>query len=68
MLVVDGHILCEVQKDDLAFALMASYFVFNICYVSGCHNMFKFLETSLLNISTKLPPTVNHFMASLSSV
>ena len=68
MVVVDGHILCEIEDRDIPFALMSAYFVFNICYVSGCSNVFRFFESSLLNIRTKLPPSVSHFMSSLSSV
>ena len=68
MLVIDGNIVCDIDEHDLPFALMSAYFVFNICYVQGCHNVLKFLESALLNIKTKLPPSVNHFMAALSSV
>ena len=68
MLVIDSQIICDIQKDDVALALMSAYFVFNICYVPGCNNVFKFLESTLLNIRTKLPPSINHFRASLSSL
>ena len=68
MLVIDGHIVCDINEHDIPFALLSAYFVFNICYIPGCHNVFKFFESALLNIKTKLPPSVNHFMAALSSI
>ena len=68
MLVIDGHVICDIAGNDILFAVLSAYFIFNICYIPGCINVFKFLETSLLNISLKLPASVNHFMASLSSI
>jgi len=41
MLMRDRHIICDICEDDVPFALMSAYFVFNICYVPGCHNVFK---------------------------
>ena len=38
MLVIDGHIVCDIDEHDIPFALMSAYFVFNICYVQGCHS------------------------------
>ncbi len=68
MLIVDRHIIGDIHEDDAPFAVMSTYFVFNICYIPGCHNVFKFLESSLLDIMTKkIPPSINHFMAALSS-
>lgn len=66
MLVIDNQVICDIEEDDIPFALMSAYYVFNICYVQGCNNVFKFFESSLLNTKTKVPPSVNHFMATLS--
>lgn len=66
MLVIDNQVICDIEENDIPFALMSAYYVFNICYVQGCNNVFKFFESSLLNIKTKVSPSVNHFMATLS--
>ena len=61
-LVVDKVIISEVKTfNDLPFALMSAYFVFNICYPRGCNNLFSFMEVMTLKyLSTKASATVKH--------
>ena len=69
-LVVDKTIICEIQQFvDIPFILMASFFVFNICYRKGCTNLYSFMEIVTLNY----PPSgasasVKHFLSSLSNI
>ena len=65
-LIVDSHMVVEVNCEDIPLILMCAFFVFNICYTKGCNNFFLFLEYSLLNFRTKkLSTSVSHFLASL---
>ena len=41
-LVVDKQVIDEVPIDNLPFALMAAFFVYNICYPKGCNNFLFF--------------------------
>ena len=66
-IVVDGEILCEVDVNDCVLALMSVFFVFNICYMKGVSNLFTFLEVVVLNMTCKLPPSVNHFLSALKT-
>ena len=50
-LVIDCIIIGEVKVEQLPLILLAAYFVFNICYVKGCSNMFSFLEVFLCKSS-----------------
>ncbi len=66
-LVVDNHIVNEVPIADVPFALMAAYFVFNICYPKGCNNLYSFLEVVVLNYSAeKASPSVKYFLAKIN--
>ena len=68
-LVVDSHVIDEVPIDDLPFALMAAYFVFNICYPKGCNNFYSFLEILVLNYSPeKASPSVKHLLAKINAL
>ena len=65
-LVIDCIIIGEVKVEQLPLILLAAYFVFNICYVKGCSNMFSFLEVLLCKSSLdKATASVNHFITSL---
>ena len=45
--------------------ILAAYFVYNICYARGCHNLF---EVSFLDANpTKLPSSIKHFMTTVMS-
>ena len=68
-LVIDCQIIGEVELKNIPITLLAAYFVFNICYVKGCHNMYSYLEVLFLNASPdKVSPTVKHFMTALANV
>ena len=63
-LVIDNQVKYEVPSDDIVFALLSSFFVFNICYCKGTFSFFQFLETILLNCNhAKLNPSVTHFLS-----
>ena len=48
-LVLEKKVLCEVKVAKVVPLLFASFFVFNTCYPSGCHNLYNFLECVFLN-------------------
>ena len=65
-LIIDGEIVNEVELQDIPLVLLSSFFVFNICYTRGCSNVYTLLEHVLFNLQHKrLPPSVEHFLASL---
>ena len=65
-LIIDGEIVDEIELQDIPLMLLSSFFVFNICYTRGCSNVYTFLEHALFNLQhKKLPPSVEHFLASL---
>ena len=67
-LVVDCQVITEVGLEDIPLTLMSAYFVFNICFPSGCSNFYAFMEVYTLGFALeKASPTVNHFVASLSA-
>ena len=52
LLVVDKTIVCEIPTfGNIPFMLMASFFVFNICYPKGCINLYSLKG----NCNIKLP-------------
>lgn len=68
-LVVDCVIIGTVDITKIPLALLSAYFVFNICYVKGCTNVFSFLEVLLLNASVdKVTTAVKHFLTALQNV
>ena len=67
LLVVDNHVIGEVESQDYAIALLSSYFVFHICYMNGCSNYFSFLEVSLLDGKNNIPITVDHLFSAVKS-
>lgn len=67
-LIVDNELLYEIHKKDCVLGLLASFFVFNICYTKGCYNMYTFLEILLMNVNPKkVPASVCHFLAVIKS-
>ena len=68
-LVIDCQIIGEVKLNDIPVTLLAAYFVFNICYVKGCCNMYTYFEVLFLNARPdKVSPTVKHFMTALANM
>ena len=65
-LIVDKTLVCECELTQLIlFYIMSAFFSFHIQYTPGCHNVFSFLEHTLLGHSKKLPPSVSHLIASI---
>ena len=44
-LVVDCAIVTKIEFDNSPLILLSSYFVFNIQYRKGCHNLYSFLSS-----------------------
>lgn len=62
-LIVDKRVIDDVSGKRLPFALMSSFFVFNICYPKGCNNFYSMLEVLLLNFSCeKLTTTCKNLL------
>ncbi|XP_019852127.1 PREDICTED: uncharacterized protein LOC109582011 [Amphimedon queenslandica] len=68
-LAVDCNLIGEVPLDAIPLYIVAAYFVFNICYIKGCHNVFAFFEALLFPVTgSSMPSTVQHFMAALNNL
>ena len=67
-LVVDKTIISEVPLlYDLPFALMAAFFVFNICYPKCCNHLYSFMEVVTLSYpAQKTSATIKYFLSSLN--
>lgn len=62
-LVVDKNVIDVVEMADLPFALLAAFFVFNICYPRGCSNFYTMLEILMLHYSCeKANPSVKQLL------
>ena len=66
-LIVDKCNVCECDIDDVPLLLMGAFFSFNICYTTGCHNFYAFMECVLLKCNSKLPASVKHLIAALEA-
>ena len=65
-LVTDSHVVAEVDFIDIPLVLMASFFIFNICYPRACCNFYAFMEVYTLGFDLcKASPMVRHFVSSL---
>lgn len=54
VLVVDCKVIGEVpNSDDYCILLISAYFVFNICYMTGCNNFFTLFEILLFKSTCK---------------
>ena len=63
-LVVDKQIVCECSLPNISLILNSAFY---IQYTTGCQNYYAFLEYVLLQSKSKLPASVNHFIASLQN-
>ena len=64
-LIVDKHVIDEIDFVDIPFALMAAFFVY-ICYPKRCTNFYTFLEIVVLKYSAeKAPPSVKFLLRSV---
>ena len=67
-LIVDKHIIDQIPIVDIPCALMAAFFVFNICYPKGCNNFYTFLEIIILKYSAeKASSSVKFFLSKISA-
>ena len=68
VLFVDCKIIGEVQSSDNYFiSLISAYFVFNICYITGCNNFFSLFETVLFKSKPdKASLSVRHLLTALN--
>ena len=63
-LIVDGRLVMDVEIVPLV--LLASYYVFNICYPKGLGAFYSILEVIVLNTPlSKTSPSVQHVFASI---
>ena len=62
-LIVDKRVIGIVKMTELPFALMAAFFVYNICYPRGCSNFYSMLEILVLKYSSeKASPSIKHLL------
>ena len=67
-LIVDKSLVCECSTlGVIPLMLLSAFFSFNVQYPTGCSKFFSFLEHILLNTTTKLSASEQHFLASLES-
>ena len=60
-MIVDKRVIDTVEMAELPFALMAAFFVYNICYLRGCNNFYCMVEILVLKYnSEKASPSVKH--------
>ena len=68
-LVIDSDVIGEIGDMELIpLVLMASYYVFNICYPKGLTSFYSVLEVIVLGTPLdKASPSVKHVYASIMS-
>lgn len=67
-LVIDAKVIMEVRIPMIPLLLMASFFVFDICYTPTCSNFYSFMEVIVMNYPIdKAPASVKHLYTSLLS-
>ena len=65
-LIVDCKVIGEIDLLYVPLNILAAYFVYNICYIKGCHNMFSYLEVLFLNACPdKMPSSIKRFITAL---
>ena len=67
-MVMDKKIICEIPIDDIPIYLIAVFYIFNICYPTGCQNLYCFLEVILLRLQEpqiSINVSVKNFLARL---
>ena len=69
-LFIDGKLIGEVSDIELVpLVLVASYYVFNICYPKGLGAFYSIMEVILLNTPlSKTTPSVQHVFTSINNV
>ena len=67
-IVTESHLLCKVPVLELPFLLLATFYIFNMQYPSGCTNFYSFLEFFFLGIEPPKRSKLQHFITSISNV
>ena len=68
-LVCEKTIICEIKTEEIPIYLLASYYIFNMCYPKGCNNFYAFIESGIFRLRVKsLPITVGTFLTRLNAV
>ena len=52
-LVCEKTIICEITTQELPIYLLASYYIFNMCYPKGCNNFYAFIEEGIFDLKVK---------------
>ena len=65
-MVINKKIICEIPIDDIPIYLIAVFYIFNICYPTGCQNLYCFLEVILLRLQ-ELQISIHVFVKNLSA-
>ena len=68
-LIIDGKLIGEVRDIEIVpLVLLASYYVFNICYPKGLGAFYSIIEVIALNTPlSKTSPSVQHVFASIKN-
>ena len=62
-MIVDKRIIDTVEMAEMPLALMAAFFLYNICYPRGCSNFYCMLEILVLKYNCeKASPSVKHLL------
>lgn len=67
-LISENKTVCEITVSDIPIFLLATYYVFNMCYPKGCNNFYTFLEVALFKLPVNIPGSVVTFLTRLDSV
>lgn len=68
-LIIDNRVIGEVEDiETIPIVLLASYYVFNICYPKGFGAFYSILEVIILKTQlSKTSPSVQHVFASIQN-
>ena len=68
-LIIDGRLIGEIKDVEIVpLVLLASYYVFNICYPKGLSAFYSILEVIVLNTPlSKTSPSIQHVFASIQN-
>ena len=68
-LIIDGRLIGEIKDiESVPLVLLASFYVFNICYPKGLGAFYSILEVIMLNTPlSKTSPSVQHVFASIKN-
>ena len=65
-LIIDGRLIGEIKDVEIVPLVLASYYVFNICYPKGLSAFYSILEVIVLNTPlSKTSPSIQHVFASI---